>query len=368
MSKRAHSRSRKAVSLKFRRRTPPAALPGIVVADPAAAQPVVRVLSYGPDELKTETITRPEQLRELVGKRPVTWVHVVGLGNADTIEAIGQVFGLHPLAMEDVVNTHQRAKVEDYGDHLFIVARTILPGSRLETEQVALFLGKDFVVSFQECRLECVDAVEARVVAAKGEIRATGPDHLAYALLDALVDAYFPALEQYGEWLDKIDDEISNHSNRATLVQIHELRSELLMIRRSIWPFRDALSALARETSPLVAGETHLYLRDGYDHTVQIIELVETYREMCTDLRDYGLSIVNTRMSEVMKVLTVIATIFIPLSFLASLYGMNFDVAVSPWNMPELRWYYGYPFALALMATVVAGLLTLFYRRGWLGH
>ena len=354
--------------LRFRRRTPPGHVPGTVVADPAAAPPVVRIISYGPDDCEEREVTDLDSLPDLLGRRPVTWVDVQGLGGAATIRRIGKVFGLHSLALEDIVHTHQRAKVEDYGEHLFIVARILTSAKHLNTEQLSMFFGKGFVLTFQEEPDESLHPVRQRIRDAKGQIRAQGADHLVYALLDAVVDAYFPVLERYGEWLDRVDDEISARPARKTIMEIHNLRSELLLLRRAVWPFRDALAALSREPHRLVSDETRVFLRDCYDHTVQIIDLVETCREMCSDLREFYLSTVNNQMSEVMKVLTVIATIFIPLGFIAGVYGMNFDPGASTWNMPELHWPFGYPLALTLMAAVAGGQLLYFWRRGWLRH
>jgi magnesium transporter len=356
------------INLRFRRRTPPGAMPGTVAVDPQGARPVVRVMAYGPDELEEREVDDLDSLAKLVGRSPVTWVDVQGLGDAETITRLGEIFQLHPLALEDVVNTHQRPKVEDYGQFLFIVVRMIVPGERLDTEQVSLFLGRNFVVTFQERPGDCLDPVRKRLRQARGRVRNAGADYLAYALLDAVVDAYFPAMEQYGEWLDTLDAEISAQPGSDVVVRVHQMRNDLLMLRRAIWPFRDDIGGLVREPNPLVSEETRVFLRDCYDHTVQIIDLVETSREMCSDLRDYYLSTVNNRMSEVMKVLTIMATIFIPLGFIAGLYGMNFDPEASAWNMPELGWSFGYPFALGLMAAVAGGQLWYFWRRGWLGR
>jgi magnesium transporter len=354
------------INLRFRRRTPPGTAPGTVAVDPQAARPIVRVITYGVDEFEEKEVEDLDSLGELVGRSPVTWVDVQGLGDAQTITRLGEIFQLHPLALEDAVNTHQRPKVDDYGQFLFIVLRMIVPGQRLDTEQVSLFLGPNFVLTFQERPGDCLDPVRKRLRQAKGRVRSGGADYLAYALLDAVVDAYFPAMEQYGECLDRLDAEISAQPGPDVVVRVHQMRNDLLMLRRAIWPLRDDIGTLVREPNPLVSEETRVYLRDCYDHTVQIIDLVETSREMCSDLRDYYLSMVNNRMSEVMKVLTIIATIFIPLSFIAGVYGMNFDPDVSGWNMPELRWSFGYLFALGLMAAVVAGQLFYFWRRGWL--
>ncbi|MBN2023373.1 MAG: magnesium/cobalt transporter CorA [Pirellulales bacterium] len=360
------ARRHKRVRFHVRRRTAPGHGPGVVVVDPGAPAPVVRVVAFGPEELVETEVTDLDVLADLAKRFPVVWVDVQGLGNAETIRGVGATFGLHPLALEDVVNTHQRAKVEDYDDHLFLVVRMLTSNHRLDTEQVSLFFGKGFVVTFQERPGDCLEPVRKRLHVAKGRLRSAGVDFLAYALLDAVVDAYFPVLEQCGEWLDAADDEISSGPGRASLAQIHQLRGELLLLRRAVWPLRDAMGELSREPNPLVSDETRLFLRDCYDHTIQIIDLVETYREMCADLRDFSLSMVNNRMSEVMKVLTIIATIFIPLGFIAGVYGMNFDTALSPWNMPELKWRLGYPFALGIMVFVALGQIYYFWRRGWL--
>ena len=361
-------RRRRWLSRPFRRRTPPGAVPGTVAVDPAAAPSQVQVIGYGAQVCREETVDDLGRLPEILKRHQVTWVNVTGLGDAKVIRRLGEMFRLHPLALEDVVNTHQRAKVDDYGEHLFLVVRMLASGERLETEQVSIFLGKDFVLTFQERPGDCLDPVRKRIHTAKGRIRRSGPDYLAYAILDAVIDAYFPVLEKTGERLDQLDERVEAATDQATIAQIHELKSELLLLRRAVWPLRDALSALVREPNPLVCEDTRVFLRDCHDHVVQVIELVETCRETCADLRDLHLSAVNNRMSEVMKVLTVIATIFIPLSFIAGLYGMNFDPQASAWNMPELGWRLGYPFALGVMAAVAAGLLWFFRRRRWIGR
>jgi magnesium transporter len=351
-----------------RRRTHPGATPGSVVVDPHAPTPTIRLLSYGPDDFAEEETTDTAALAAIVAKRAVTWIDVQGLGSAETLHALAKLFGLHPLSLEDIVNTHQRPKVEDYGEYLFIVARMLTPGKHLNTEQISIVLTKNMVITFQERPGDCLDPVRNRIRGAKGRIRDAGADHLAYAILDAVVDAYFPVLERYGEWLDKLDDEISSRPAKNTIVRIHDLRADLLLLRRAVWPLRDELSELARGANPFVSDETRMFFRDCYDHTVQIIDLVETCREMCLDLREYYLSTISNRLNEIMKVLTVIATVFIPLGFIAGVYGMNFDTRVSAWNMPELRWVFGYPCALGLMGVVAAALLFYFWRRGWLGR
>ncbi|MDP8254311.1 MAG: magnesium/cobalt transporter CorA [Candidatus Alcyoniella australis] len=276
-------------------------------------------------------------------------------------------FELYPLAMEDVVNIPQRAKVEDFESNYFMVTPLIHMQAQPGYEQVSLFFGKDFVISFHERESAFLDLVRERIRKGQGrKIHLGGSDYLAYALLDTAIDHYFPALDHYSDQLDVLEQQIADKSERSHSAQIHTIKGELLAIRRSIWPLREALSSLMRDDSTLVQDVTRLYLRDAYDHIVQIIELIESSREVAMGLMDLYLSMVSNRMNEVMKLLTIIATIFIPLSFIAGLYGMNFDPEISPLNMPELSWYWGYPFALTLMALMTAAMVLFFWRRGWL--
>jgi len=365
---------RRAYRHRFRRRTGPGAVPGTIAVDPASPQPVVQVFAFNDAEvLEQEFKTReeldrlPQILPQLLREWAVTWVNVDGLGDADLVARLGQFFALHPLALEDVVNTHQRAKVEQYENCLFVIARMVSFNDHLESEQLSLFLGKNFVLTFQYLPGDSLEPVRERIRGHRGTVRSSGADYLAYALLDAVVDGYFPVLEKYTDLLDDLDAQLSNGNPHQTMARIHEMRSDLLFLRRAIWPHREAINALVRDPHPLVADETRLHLRDCLDHIVAIIDLVETYREMCTDLRDYCLSAISNRMNEIMKWLTLVSTMFIPLSFVAGVYGMNFDPGASPWNMPELRWYLGYPLALCLMASVAATMLLVFRRRGWIG-
>jgi magnesium transporter len=293
-------------------------------------------------------------------------VNVDGLGDGDVLKQIGEVFRLHPLALEDVVHVHQRAKVELYSDYYFIVGRMVEKNERLETDQLSLFLGKNFVVTFQEWPGDDFDPVRERIHKASGNFRRLGPDYLAYALIDAFIDHYFPVVEKYGERLEELEDSILSRPDSDVISDIYEVRRELLVLRRCAWPLRDAMSSLYREPCAFVSDDTRIYLRDCYDHTVQIMDLLENYRDTASSLTEVYLSSASNRLSEIMKVLTIFTTIFIPLSFIAGVYGMNFNTGVSPLNMPELNWYWGYPFALSLMAVVAGVLLLLFRRRGWL--
>ncbi len=351
---------------KLHRRQPPGSPPGTLVPDPHAPHPDIKVIAYGPDGIAERTVGQAEDVREFVGVWPVTWVNVDGLGDAASIAGLGALFNLHVLALEDVINVHQRAKVEQYPDYYFIVGRMVEINQRVETEQLSLFLGKNFVVTFQELPGDCFDPVRARIRKAGGRIRNAGPDYLAYALVDAFVDHYFPVLEKYGEQLEALEDEVILNPLRGAITRIHEVKRDLLTLRRAAWPLREVLTTLYRESTPLITQETRLYLRDCYDHTVQIIDLLENYRDIASSLTDVYLSSVSNRMNEVMKVLTIFTTIFIPLTLIAGIYGMNFNTAQSPLNMPELNWYWGYPFALGLMALLATVMLIYFGRKGWL--
>lgn len=352
--------------MHFRRRTAPGAVPGTVVADPNAAPSVVRVVCYGPGKLTERKIDDLDELPNIVAeKNAVTWVDVEGLGNAAAIRKIGKIFAIHPLTLEDVVNTHQRPKVENYGQYIFVAARMMVPGANASSEQLSLIWGKDFVLTFQERRLGYFDPVRCRIEKESGKMRAQGPDYLAYALLDAVVDAYFPALEQYGDKLELLEEEMSDGRADSPEAEIRAMRSELLMIWRAIFPLRDELRTLSLEPSELIADETRIYFRDCHDHTLQIIDLIVTSRELCAELREHYQGAVNTRINHVMSVLTMVSTIFIPLSFIAAVYGMNFDGKISPWNMPELQWRFGYPLVLAAMAAIAGGGLVYFWRQRW---
>lgn len=349
----------------IRRRTKPGAHPGSVVADPSAPKPRISLFAFNGGDCVKVIVENVDDIRQYLGKDRIVWVNVDGLGDASIIEAVGRIFDLHALALEDVVNVHQRAKVEDYEDHLFIVARMPRLDGNFETEQLSLFLGTDFIVTFQERQGDCLDPVRERLRRSKGKIRSLGPDYLAYALLDAVIDNYFPILELFDERTNELELRVAASPEKQIFPEIHRLRGDLFLLKRTIWPHQDALRTLARDAN-LIRAETRIFLRDCYDYTAQIVELVETYREACAHLQDFYVNSLSQRMNEIMKVLTIIATIFMPLSFVAGVYGMNFASDVSPWNMPELHWYYGYPFSLLLMAGIAAILLAYFWHKGWL--
>ena len=344
-----------------RRRIAPGAPPGTLVPDPHAPRPVMQVIAYGAAELAEQEVASAEAVLPLLGKYPVVWLNVDGLGDAEAIRKFGEIFGIHPLALEDVINVHQRPKVEPYDKYLFIVMHMLLPGPRPDTEQLSLFLGENFVVTFQEQPGgDCFSAIRERIRKNHGRIRSAGPDYLAYSILDAVVDNYFPALERYGEQLDSLEQEVVTRPGRQTLATIHDVKRDLLTVRRAVWPAREALNSLLRDESPFITRDTRTYLRDCYDHAVRIIDIIETDRETAFGLLETYLSSISNRMNEIMKVLTIIATIFIPLTFIVGIYGMNFT------NMPELYSPWGYPGVMILMGVIAAGMLLYFRRKGWL--
>ncbi|HSS65523.1 MAG TPA: magnesium/cobalt transporter CorA [Gammaproteobacteria bacterium] len=354
--------------LAIRRRTPPGSSPGTLVVDPAAIRPEVHLMRYGPEELVEQGVDGVDAIKKQLGQSPVTWVDVRGLGDLEFIEQLGDVFEIHGLALEDVVNVHQRPKVDEYEDHLFIVARMHLEDVTGGSEQFSLFLGKDYVLTFQERPGDCFEPVRNRIRQNLGRIRRSGPDYLAYALLDALIDVHFPVLERFGEVVEALEERVISQHRENLVAEIHQIKRGLLGSRRAIWPMREMMSSLTRDESTVISEQTRIFLRDCYDHTVQLMDMVETYREIAASLVDIHLSALSYRMNETMKVLTIIATIFIPLGFIAGVYGMNFNPEKSPWNMPELGWYLGYPFALGLMVLVAVGLVLYFKHKGWLGQ
>ena len=331
----------------IRRRTPPGAAPGTITIDPEAPKSALSVMAFGPEGLVEQRIGEPHEAAPFIQQWPVVWINVDGLGDKDVIQQFGTMFELHRLALEDVVNVHQRPKVEEYDDHLFFVGRMMYQNDGIETEQLSLFLGENFVLTFQEHQGgDCFSPVRERIRKAAGRIRTHGADFLAYCLIDALVDAYFPIIEFYGDRLEDLEEEVLGKPSSKTVHAIHQIRRDLLMLRRAVWPLREAINGLQRNDCPVFSSDTRLYLRDCYDHTIQILDLVEAYRELVSDLMDVYLSSISTKLNEVMRVLTVFATIFMPMTFVASIYGMNFH------NMPELLWDWGYPLALGVMGAI----------------
>jgi len=340
------------------------------VGERKAQEVRITIVNYDREGCRTQTAARPEECDAAREKPGITWINVDGLHQVELIEKIGACFNLHPLTVEDICNTTQRPKLDLFDDHLFLVVRTqrYQPASRtLEPDQISLVLGPNFLLTFQEQGGEMFAGVRQRLAGGKGRIRSMGPDYLAYALLDAVVDNYFTVLEQLGEEIEAVEDEVIANPEQTTIHRIHLLKRELILLRKSVWPLREILGSLMRQEEQELIGEaTNIYLRDLYDHTIQVIDTLETYRDVVAGLLDIYLSSLSNRMNEIMKVLTIFAVIFIPLTFIAGVYGMNFNPESSPWNMPELNWYWGYPLALGLMVALVAAMLIYFKRKRWL--
>jgi magnesium transporter len=288
------------------------------------------------------------------------WLNVDGVHDAKLVRSIGSQFSMHTLVMEDIVTSNQRPKAEEYGSYLYIVVRMLTYSRALEDEQVSMVFGKDFLLTFQEHSGDVFEPVRKRLRERSTRIASLGSDYLAYALIDAIVDNYFVVLEAFGDRIETLEEEVLEKTNGSTIGNIQALKRELIRFRRAVWPLREALGSLLREDTELITEYTHRYLRDAYDHCVQIIDTVETFRETVSGLHDIHLTMINNRMSEVMKVLTIIATIFIPLTFIAGVYGMNFE------HMPELGWRYGYFIVLGVMLMLSFVMLAYFRRRGWL--
>lgn len=340
---------------------PPGTL--IHVGERKAEKVKIRILDYDAAQFEEKEAKTIEESFPFKDKPTVTWVNLDGLHETEIIEKLGSHFGLHPLLLEDILNTDQRPKMEDYGDYIFVVLKMLYPGKNkgeIEAEQVSLILGSNFVISFQERQGDVFDPARDRIRKNKGRIRKAGSDYLAYALLDAVVDNYFLILEKVGEKIEDAEQQLATDPAPETLQYIRELKNEMIFLRKSVWPLRELIGGLERCESTLIHESTGVYLRDVYDHTIQIIDTVESYRDMISGMVDIYLSSVSNKMNEVMKVLTIFASIFIPLTFFVGIYGMNFEF------MPELTWRWGYFALLGFMAIVGVFLVVYFKRKRWL--
>ncbi len=363
MKKKKHEIKRRKIHRRATRHTPP----GSLVVDPEAPPPTLRVMAFSPEAFEEQATATLETVAELRNQWPIIWVDIVGLGDTRILQQIGDLFKLHRLALEDAVNLYQRAKVDQYEDQLFIVNRMIRQRHPLETIQLSVFVGADMVVTMQEHEGTSLEPVRTRIRNRVGRIREAGIDFLAYTLIDTVLDDYFPALEEYGERLDSIEEAALSNPTPDVLVRLRLVKRDLMTLRRSLWPQREALYILARDPLPLIRNETRIYYRDCLDHAQRLMDMTEHYREQCTDLMEVYHSTLSQRTNEVMRTLTVIASIFIPLTFIVGIYGMNFDPEASPWNMPELAMRYGYPATMLGMLGLALAMLWLFKRKGWLG-
>ncbi|MEO0986958.1 MAG: magnesium/cobalt transporter CorA [Cyanobacteria bacterium J06639_14] len=347
----------------------PGSLPGTLNI-PEDAQPTeLSLISYDTQQVVRKHLQDPEECLPYLERNMVCWLDVGGLGTESVLRKLGDIFQLHPLVLEDVVNVPQRAKLDLYEDHLLLIVHMVRPapkGQGFVAEQISFILRHHVLLTLQEeGAWDCFGAVRNRIQRNLGKLRQQGAGFLAHTLLDTIVDGYFPILEDYGEYINALEDEVVMNPTQKTLAKIHDLRRELLMLRRYIWPQRTAVNNLIRDGEGVLHPDNRIYLQDCYDHIVQILDILETYREVSSSLMDVYLSSVSNRMNDVMKLLTVIATIFIPLTFIAGVYGMNFNANTSPLNMPELGWYWGYPACLGLMAVIAIALFFFFWQQGW---
>lgn len=328
-----------------------------------AAKTEVTVFDYNGEQLAERQLTTDELASVCPEVSQVTWVNVEGVGDLPLLQRLADCFAIHPLVAEDIVNTDQRPKAEEYDAYLYVVVKmlTATADGRFASEQMSLVLGSDYLLTFQEGLAgDPFEPLRERLRGGKGRLRSQGADYLAYGLLDMIVDNYFLVLETLGERIESLEEEVIVSPTPTTLREIYRLKRELLFLHRSVWPLREVVNGLIRRESPFIKDTTIVYLRDLYDHTIQVVETLETLREMVSGMLDIYLSSVSNRMNGIMKVLTIIATIFMPLTFIAGLYGMNFKY------MPELELPWGYPAVLVLMAAVTAGMVVFFRKKRWL--
>ena len=341
---------------------PPGTL--VHIGEKGVGEPKVTLIDYDEANFEEREVKAAEECFPFKEKPTVTWINVEGVHQVEVVEKLGNCFGLHPLVLEDILNTDQRPKMEVHGDYIYIVLKMLYEGDGnrpIEAEQVSLILGSNFVISFQEGKEgDVFNPGRERLRTGKGLIRKMGPDYLAYSLLDTIVDNYFLILEKLAEKVELLEEELVANPTTKTLQQIQKFKNEMIFVRRAVWPLREVVSGLGRKESPLVKETTEIYLRDVYDHTVQVMETIEVYREMLSGMLDIYLSSVSNRLNSVMKVLTIIATIFMPLTFIAGIYGMNFKY------MPELEWHWGYPAVWLVVVIVGVSMLIYFRKRKWL--
>jgi magnesium transporter len=340
---------------------PPGSL--VYIGEKTTYKTRISVIDYSTGKFDEKEVKKIEECIKLKRKPSVSWINVDGLQEVEIIEKLGNCFEIHPLVLEDILNTDQRPKIEDYENYIFIILKMLYVEEKtheIHSEQVSLILGNNFVISFQETIGDVFDSVRERIRKGKGRIRKMESDYLAYSLIDSIVDNYFIILEKIGEKVEDLEKDVITNPTPDVLQQIYNLKREMIYLRKSVWPLREVINGLLREESKLINKKTYVYLKDLYDHTIQTIDTIETFRDMISGMLDVYMSSVSNKMNEVMKVLTIFAAIFIPLTFIAGIYSMNFQ------NMPELSWQWGYFFIIALMAFVGATLLLYFKRKKWL--
>lgn len=340
---------------------PPGSL--IHIGEKKAEHVRIRILDYDENQLEEKEAKTIEECFPFKNKPTTTWINIDGLHQVDIIEKIGNKFGFHPLLLEDILNTEQRPKIEDFETHIYIVLKMLYYNEKtkeINIEQISIIFGHNFVISFQEKEGNIFDPIRERIRTGKGRTRKMGADYLSYSLIDFIVDSYFSILEKLGENIEDVEETMIINPKPATLHGIHCLKRKMISLRKSVWPLRDVLSSLERSDSALIQEQTRIYLKDVYDHTIQVIDTIETYRDVLSGMLDVYLSSISNKMNEIMKVLTIIATIFIPLTFIAGVYGMNFEF------MPELRWRWGYPAVWIVMTCVGISMLAYFRKKKWI--
>jgi magnesium transporter len=323
----------------------------------------ITLINYNPEHFEEKVLQSIEESFLDKDTPPVSWINIDGLHEVEVIEKIGTHFGIHPLTLEDIVNTDQRPKVDDFDDYLYIVLKMLILNEttcHISSEQVSLILGPHYLISFQEMEGDVFNFVRERLRKGRVQMRKSGPDYLAYALMDAVVDHYFLILEKMGERIEQFENRVYSEPTPEILQAIHDLKREIIYLRRQVWPMREVLNIWQKTESPMVQQSSKVFIRDVYDHTIQVIDTIESFRDIIAGILDLYLSAVSNRMNEVMKVLTIMATIFIPLSFIAGIYGMNFKF------MPELEWKWSYPVLWAVLVAIFGGMLLYFRRKKWL--
>ncbi|KAB0241745.1 magnesium/cobalt transporter CorA [Microcystis aeruginosa EAWAG127a] len=341
----------------------PGSEPGTLIIEPDAKPSRIILIDYDEDNAIRKVDITPNACAPYIGTNTVSWMDIQGLGSETVLKQVGEIFNLHPLLLEDVVNVPQRPKLEDYNNQLLVISQMVRlkeDESGFDTEQVSFVLGKRYLLSFQEEELQdCFEIVRDRIRTSQGRVRKSGADYLTYLLLDTIIDGYFPVVEHYEDRIEALEDMIISDPDRDTMQEIYDVRRELLALRRLIWPMRNVLHLLMRDHHGIVSDEVQIYFRDSYDHVIQILEIIEAYRELAASLMDVYMSTMGNKLNEIMKFLTVISTIFIPLTFIVGVYGMNFE------NMPELKGEWSYFLVWLVMLAVAGGLIFYFWRKGW---
>jgi len=335
----------------------------VYVGEKKVEEVKLSVIDYDQDKIEKRDLKNVEEAFPFKETPTVTWLNVTGLHDIDILEKIGGRYDIHPLILEDILNTDQRPKVEITDDYIFIVLKMLSYDSEkheINAEQVSLIMGENYVITFQEREGDVFNPLRERIENGKGRIRKSGPDYLTYAIIDIIIDNYFLVLELIGEQIEYLEGNVLENPDHTLVQRIQRMKRELIFLRKSTWPLREVISGITRDETSLIKETTNPYLRDLYDHTVQVIDTVETFRDMVSGILDIYLSSVSNRMNEVMKVLTIIATIFIPLTFLAGVYGMNFEY------MPELKWHLSYPVLWLVMIGIFIGMLFYFRRKKWI--